>query len=329
MTDNRLGQLLEAAGADVQPTTPDPARAVIARRARARRRATGVAVAGTVIAVVLAVVLPQALIGNSTGAQPTDPGKRAHRQVPPQPSRTKFGATLTLPSQGLAVATRSGVTLYTVAGRRFTSLPGYRITDGYDGQQPVLSDPERRAAGLHGGRVRFVAVKRGRSRSQLTHHGCSTTDHRGPLTVAVCGYPISEQRPTIQVSNGTTRVIAGPATPGKVGNQYDGNWEYALASPDAKWVLGQWSGECEAPAAYMINVATTQRTPLGGLVRGQQPEAFALGWTANNLALVDFLAPVCSSGIPRAGVYLMRPPGTLLHIVVPTPRQSSVVMWGH
>jgi hypothetical protein len=129
--------------------------------------------------------------------------------------------------------------------------------------------------------------------------GCSATHGRGGIVAAACGGPGGEGPPEIRVvaTDGRARRLTG-ARPGV------GHWRHAVPSPDGKWVLGQWSGECEAPTAFLINVAT-------GRVDDVAPAAvdsYGIGWAPGGRAIVGIGAGPCADkGFTDTGTFLVDP----------------------
>jgi hypothetical protein len=85
-----------------------------------------------------------------------------------------------------------------------------------------------------------------------------------------------------------------------------GHWAWAALSPDGQTILGQWSGECEVPIAFLTEVGGGRPEPVTGEDDwAHSPESVALGWTTDGRAIV-FLpkGPACGSGVDRPGIYL-------------------------
>lgn len=84
-----------------------------------------------------------------------------------------------------------------------------------------------------------------------------------------------------------------------------GAWRWAIPSEDGTAVLGQWSGECEIPTAFVIGVDGAM-SAIGA--RGHDwsgaPGSFAAGWTPNGLAIVGIWNGGCG-GEATPGVYLV------------------------
>jgi hypothetical protein len=107
-----------------------------------------------------------------------------------------------------------------------------------------------------------------------------------------------------------------------------GHWVMSVASPSGRRVLAQWRGECEVPTAYLINARTEHITDIGDRISGLLPESIALGWLSDKGALVHFPLGACGTSVPRPGVYIVSPSGTIGQRVVTTPRAARVYMWG-
>jgi hypothetical protein len=126
--------------------------------------------------------------------------------------------------------------------------------------------------------------------------GCAAVHGRGGIRAVVCGV---DQRPVeilVLPAAGGSRRLAGPADP-------SGHWRYAMPSPDGRWVLAQWSGECEVPTAYLF--------PSGGgrgrLVADAGLETSAVGWTPDGRAVIGVWPGACGVASARPGTYLVDP----------------------
>jgi hypothetical protein len=84
-----------------------------------------------------------------------------------------------------------------------------------------------------------------------------------------------------------------------------GWWRRVVASPDGRFLLGQWSGECEIQSTYIVSSG-------GGRTRAIFPrdESHALGWSADGRARVLLPQPVADRNQQvrfRAGTYRVDP----------------------
>jgi hypothetical protein len=140
--------------------------------------------------------------------------------------------------------------------------------DGTLGQAPVLDDPLP---------------------------GCEAVHGRGGMRVAVCGANGSNEITVVGADN-TSRLLAGPVTA-------TGRWRYAVPSPDGRWVLAQWSGECEVPTAYLLRVEGGPARP----VFDHASESSAAGWSSDGRAVVALWPGSCGSAAEQPGTYLVDP----------------------
>jgi hypothetical protein len=83
----------------------------------------------------------------------------------------------------------------------------------------------------------------------------------------------------------------------------DGFWRAVERSPDLKWWLGQWSGDCEAQETFVIPAK-------GGKPRRILPsgaESYALGWSGRRARIRLPHAACGGNGELQPGVYLVDP----------------------
>jgi len=109
-----------------------------------------------------------------------------------------------------------------------------------------------------------------------------------------------------------------------------GHWRYVIPSPDGTMLLAQWSGECEVPTAFFVSVGDGRSTAVTGQWGLRHTfESFALGWTADDRAVVVLPQGACGGGMERPGVYLFDEPGRgeLLFPVRPRHPPLGVAMW--
>lgn len=127
--------------------------------------------------------------------------------------------------------------------------------------------------------------------------GCDAVHGAGGVRAAVCG---SGARPTeirLVAADGTSRMLAGPVAD-------VGHWRFALPSPDGKWVLAQWSAECEVPVAYLFEVATRERRPAG---TDDSSRSVAIAWAPDGRAVVGLGPGPCGGSGDEPGTYLLDP----------------------
>jgi hypothetical protein len=90
-----------------------------------------------------------------------------------------------------------------------------------------------------------------------------------------------------------------------------GHWTYALASPDGRTWLAQWSGECEAQTAWFVPAGGGDPRPAGPT--RDEDWAFSsggAGWLPDGRAIVDFDDAACGTPIGRPGSYAIALDGT-------------------
>lgn len=126
--------------------------------------------------------------------------------------------------------------------------------------------------------------------------GCSAVDAGAGLLAAACGPEPETDEIRVFTPAGGSRLLTGPVTD-------VGHWRFALVSPDGAWVLGQWSGECEEPAAYLIDVQSGERR---SVVEGAVASS-VIGWAPDRRAIVGLPIARCGTGADEPGTYLVDP----------------------
>lgn len=163
--------------------------------------------------------------------------------------------------------------------------------------------------------------------------GCASAASGGGLRVALCGDPELPRRIDMVDSAGDATVLLdAPPTPDGSTAEVLGHWRWALPSPDGRWVLAQWSGECEVPIAFLIEVATGElRTVDGraGAAWGSAVESKGLGWAPDGRAVVVLGEGLCGSGATEPGSYLLDPETVDLQLVVAAGEPSEQVFVWH
>jgi hypothetical protein len=116
------------------------------------------------------------------------------------------------------------------------------------------------------------------------------------VLAAVCGPEPETDEVKIVGLDGSRRSLAGPVIE-------LGHWRFAVPSPNGRWVLAQWSGECEVTQAYLVNVRSGQRRPvIGGGVASN-----AIGWAPDGRAIVGLPTAACGRTSGQTGTYLVDP----------------------
>jgi hypothetical protein len=157
--------------------------------------------------------------------------------------------------------------------------------------------------------------------------GCRVGVVRAAVRFELCGYPYVKNRVStlVRVDSGGRRSLAGPAARGSHGPA--GSWQSVALSPAGDRLLAQWSGECEIPAAFVIEARSGRARGLGRDRSGRQVEGLTLGW-AGESALVTLPRAGCGSSAHRPGVYAFDRRGRArLVYAVPRARAIRVAMW--
>jgi len=264
------------------------------------RRRPAVVVGAAALAVAAAVAGFVVIVGDDESAQVDttgrpSPGPATETTAPADP------ATGTLPwspeateTPPLLVWDNTEMALVDYSGREMARAPmgGWHTNRPDVGIDLVASD----SAHVPGGRgvrpVDAVAI-------DDPIPGCGAAHGRGGIVAAACGGPGGEGPPEIRVvaTDGRARRLTGPR-PGI------GHWRHAIPSPDGKWVLGQWSGECEAPTAFLIDATS-------GRVDDVAPagvDSYGVGWAPDGRAVVGIGAGPCADeDFTDTGTFLVDP----------------------
>jgi hypothetical protein len=126
----------------------------------------------------------------------------------------------------------------------------------------------------------------------------------------LCFEPNANDHGRFVLASGTSARELAVSPPGPTPTATDagkvGHWIWAAVSPDEKSLLAQWSGECEVPLAFLVDLANGTPTPVTGESDwAGSPMSVALGWTTDGRAVV-FLprGGSCGDGASPPGVYL-------------------------
>jgi hypothetical protein len=156
--------------------------------------------------------------------------------------------------------------------------------------------------------------------------GCRVGARGGGVTFELCGYPYVKRQPSTIVGADADgrRTLVGPALRGAHGPA--GYWAAVALAPGGKTLLAQWSGECEVPLAYAVDVGRRRLSLLSRDAAGRPVEGVALGWNRTT-ALVAMSASPCAESTPRPGIYAFS--GGRAALVYPLARASisAVRLW--
>ena len=232
-----------------------------------------------------------------------------------------------LPVQGLLLARSHSVEFLSLSGRRLGSLEGFTLAgDPYPGG--ALRDRRGRTWRIDVHTRRLVRVRPRAVRPPLPH---TCTPASSP-TLLLCLTGASKEPNTVTSRDG--RLVQG-VPPGVriVAGTPSGYWRDAWLSPDRRTVLAQWSGECEAPTAFLFGRGIKRARPVGGGTSvANSPGSIGLGWTRSGRAIVSIPWGGCSNDFARPGVYLVSPSGRALLRIVAFPRKSPALVnvgaWG-
>jgi hypothetical protein len=229
-------------------------------------RTDRIAATGTALALALAI----ASCGSTASTAGSGATTTNASPTPAAGESTGVPSLPSLPQAGLAVQTTTGVKLVDLEGKELAHLDGYTLTINWRPDQTVsVQDPLKQRLALD------------------------------PATNTLV--PASEPPPQ-QPSDWPTIPPPPPTADVTVVN---GHWASVVPSPDGQTLLGQWSGECEVPAAFFI--------PNDGEARSvwapNWPEAqdtLALGWAPDGRAVIFLMGDFgCGEPAPDEGVYLV------------------------
>jgi hypothetical protein len=158
--------------------------------------------------------------------------------------------------------------------------------------------------------------------------GCESAFAGGGVRVSLCGG--EPQQPTqidlVDASGERIRLSGVPFDDTAPTGVRTGLWRWALPSPDGRWVLAQWSGECEVPEAFLTPTAG------GGVPLHLDPvpawtTSRGLGWTPDGRAIIELGDGACGSTAEVPGVYLLDPDTRDMTLVVELTEQDRAFVW--
>jgi hypothetical protein len=161
--------------------------------------------------------------------------------------------------------------------------------------------------------------------------GCTVTVST-PVPVALCGSRSGDQllgsRIMIDGPAGWSALVDLPPPTG-AGRQPLGHWSWAVPSPDGRWVLAQWSGECESQTGMLISVADSSvRAITGeqGPAWANAPASEILGWTVDGQAIFQLEAS-CDAPARSPGIYEVAPANGTRHLLRALSPTALVLRW--
>lgn len=156
--------------------------------------------------------------------------------------------------------------------------------------------------------------------------GCASAATAGGTRVARCGDPDTPRSLLVVDSAGRSRtLIDGAPWPPTGTDPVLGHWRRAIPSPDGRWIVAQWSGECEVPAAVLIDAATGDVRSVAEPVADMRPSSLALGWAADGRAVIELPQSECGSTAGEPGIHLLDPETGVLERILPAPDAPAQV----
>jgi len=317
MRADDLRHELRSLADDAPEPTPDVAVAI--RRGRARRargRLLQASAAATIVLVIAAGVV---------WLTPGTPHELVRTTNPPSSSPSLLGSR-PLPRTGLVVLedAKSGgyrqpssfsIALLDDHGALLARLPRATIADDMvnDRWNAALVATDK-----------GVAIEAGEPQNPAgVPAGCITSVTR-PRRVALCN---RGARIMLEMNGHWSALVDTPPAPANV--RVSGHWTWAARSPNGRWVLAQWSGECESPAGFLISVADGSVRAVTGQVGAawiDAPASFVIGWTSNGDALFETV-PSCDSETPTARIYRGAPTSASPRLLRTLPASAILLRW--
>lgn len=221
-----------------------------------------------------------------------------------------------LPPSGIAIAQDDEVILHDFDGNELARSTGPAATALHNSNQRML------AAVWPG--VSVDAVPADVSESP---DGCESASTAGAVRVALCeGDPQQPQR-IERVSPTGDRQVLAEAPDGSSGI---GHWQTAVPSPNGRWILATWSGECESLTAFLIPTAgDAPATTIDGRsgIEGAT-ESTGIGWAPDGSAVVQLGTGLCGAAAEEPGVHLIGPDTLESRLLINQPNPGPTVhLW--
>lgn len=218
-----------------------------------------------------------------------------------------------LPPSGIAIADDGELNLHDFEGNELARATGPVVAQLQSGNDRML------AAVRPGEAIDAVAA----DRSEIPS-GCESASTSGGVRVALCESEPQQPQRIERVSPIGHRQVLAEAPDGSNGL---GRWRTAMPSPDGRWILATWSGECESLTAFLVPTdgGAPAVTIDGGSGLEGATESAGIGWAPDGSAVVQLGTGVCGAAAEEPGVHLLEPDtlDTRLLISQPEPGPSA------
>jgi hypothetical protein len=119
---------------------------------------------------------------------------------------------------------------------------------------------------------------------------CEGIGEHEEIVYELCWRPNSREHGTFVVAEGDERAVVPVQPPFRpAGQPLIGHWRQATLSPDGRWLLLEWSAECEVPFTFVVRSSGGPVRPAFGRARrwwDAQPST-AVGWLNDGTAIVE------------------------------------------
>lgn len=233
-----------------------------------------------------------------------------------------------LPDRGVLIVDEQGVSrLFDLDGRELASTEAsadpIRVGPGAPGH--IVVEPDENGSDAVRRAIDPAPAPAPPDCAQPDGLGLTSSAGSGGAWFSVCGTPTPDE--IWRHTDGGSEVVSGPPT-SDTGAAIVGSWRDVEPSPDGRWILAQWSGECEVPQAYLFPAAGGALRALGAGAAGDGgPASQHLGWTPDGQILSAYPAVSCGEVAAEPGVYLEDPATGARTLVVELRGPAEVVPW--
>jgi hypothetical protein len=161
--------------------------------------------------------------------------------------------------------------------------------------------------------------------------GCDTASADGGVRVALCGETGLPRRVEQIDADGRSTEMVGAPPAGDL-ETVRGHWRWAQPSPDGRWVLAAWSGECEALTGFVLSTGGDPDLTVDGSPIDEWrivPEAEPLGWTPDGRVIAAHGHGLCGASAAEPGVHLMDPTTGTTERIYESEMVDRFVTWAH